>query len=1105
VTAGTTQTATILVTDLVGSTELRVRLGEEQADALRRVHDDLLTAAVTGHGGTVVKGLGDGVLAMFPGAADAVAAAVEIQQEAHRHGRRSPDQELPIRVGLSAGDVTLEDDDCFGTPVIEASRLCASADGGQVLAADLVEALARGRGGHTFRVVGELELKGLPAPVRTVEVPWAPAAGGRGTQPPFPPLLHDAQSVPFVGRPTEVQEITRLWKEALAGERRCVLLAGEPGVGKTRLSGEIARRAHDDGAVVLLGRCDEELGLPFQPFVEALAYFATQTSPLPEDLGRHPGELRRLYPELAGLVPGLAEPTQGDADVERHRLFEATSSWLAAAAEPAGLVLVLDDLHWAGKPTLLLLRHLLRAEEPSRILVIGTYRDTDLDRTHPLSELLADLRRSPGVERFPLAGFTTEEVEAFVAAAAGEELDDAKRALAAAVHAETEGNAFFVGEVLRHLAESGAIVQRDGVWQAAVDLEDMAIPEGVREVIGRRVSRLPDAVNDVLRWASVIGRDVDFAVLVDLVDGDEDDVLEALDVAIDARLVEETGAGRHRFVHALVRSTLLEEVRTTRRVRMHLKIGESIERRRPEDVTALAHHFAEAATAGGLDRALEYNARAGAQALDRAAFDEAAGFYRRALDLLEDTETEDPVLRIDLLIGLGMAQRAAGGGEHEATLLEAAERARALGDGIRMADALLATYRGWGSIAFAVNEPFVGRIRTALDLLGDDQDDLARRVPLLLTLVLELLNDPAYDPWTPLDQALVGAERLGSSELAARVFGARLHVRSDLASRVGPDDAYSLEAYERDLDALEATLAEVGDVDPWMNAFGPNHRTQVALRRGDVGEAARCVEDWRAAAGRSGMIVNQWVAAFHGAAIRLYTGQHDEAEELIDQATALGRAAGEPDVEQYWGNQMLFLRRQQGRPQEMIEIAESVVAGQPVGWGEWCAALALLQSEAERTDDARRSFGAAMVAHGDPRHRPFMPTAVTLAHVAADLDAVESADLLVDQILPVSGQVVGWISLASLGPADLALGRLYLIQGRTEDAAAALVASAELCERGGLRPFLAQTRLAQGEVARAQGDEAAAGAFFAQAVEVAEAGDFRTTLHRARSALDALG
>lgn len=350
----------------------------------------------------------------------------------------------------------------------------AAADGGQVLAADLVEAPARGRGGHEYRPVGELALKGLPEPVRTVEVVWVPATAGPGaTAPPFPPLLHDERSISFVGRPDAVEQLTALWKEAATGQRRCALLAGEP--------------------------------------------------------------------------------VHGDPQVERHRMFEATTSWLAAAAEPAGLVLVLDDLHWAGKPTLLPLRHLLRSPDLGRALVIGTYRDTDLDRTHPLGELLADLRREPGVERLSLAGLTGEEVEAFLVAASGEELDDDKRALAAAVHAETEGNAFFVGEVLRHLAESGAIVQRDGRWQAVVALDDMAIPEGVREVIGRRVSRLSGPVNDVLRWAAVVGRDVEFGVLADVVEGSEDDLLGALDEAVDACLVEEVGADRYRFVHALVR------------------------------------------------------------------------------------------------------------------------------------------------------------------------------------------------------------------------------------------------------------------------------------------------------------------------------------------------------------------------------------------------------------------------------------------------------------------------------------------------------------------------------------------------------------------------
>ena len=334
------------------------------------------------------------------------------------------------------------------------------------------------------------------------------------------------------------------------------------------------------------------------------------------------------------------------------------------------------------------------------------------------------------------------------------------------------------------------------------------------------------------------------------------------------------------------------------------------------------------------------------------------------------------------------------------------------------------------------------------------------------------------------------------------MLGGRLQLRSDLAQRVGSGDGYSFEAYNRDIHALEEATDDRDD--PRSDGLALSHRLQLASRRGEVMAAARYVEQMSELAARSGRIVEQWTAAFFTAGNRLYGGDHDEAEALIEAAAALGRAAGEPDVEQYWGNQMLFLRRQQGRPEEMIDIAEAVVAAEPVGWGAWCAALALLQSEAGQADDARRSFDRALSAHGASDHRPFVPTAATLAHVAADLGVVEAVAGLVDQLAPLSGQMVGWTVLASLGPADLALGRLYLLEGRTDDAATALAASADLCEQGGLRPFLAQTRLAQGEVAAAQGDDAAARAFVTQALELAEAGDFRTTVRRARAALDAL-
>jgi class 3 adenylate cyclase len=263
-------TRSVLFTDLVGSTELRVRLGEEAADALRRTHDALLSDAITRHGGSVVKGLGDGVMATFESAADGVAAAVAVQQAADAHGRRQPSEAIGVRVGLSIGDVSTEEGDVFGVPVVEAARLCAAATGGEILAAELVRALARGRGGFAFEPMGDLELKGLAEPVPACRVLWEPLlerAEASGAAVPIPAPLAGALTTVYVGRDELRARLAEEWQAARTGAPRTVLLAGEPGVGKTRTAAELSRAAFADGALVLFGRCDEDLGVPYQPFV----------------------------------------------------------------------------------------------------------------------------------------------------------------------------------------------------------------------------------------------------------------------------------------------------------------------------------------------------------------------------------------------------------------------------------------------------------------------------------------------------------------------------------------------------------------------------------------------------------------------------------------------------------------------------------------------------------------------------------------------------------------------------------------------------------------------------------------------------------------------
>ena len=357
-------TVTVVFTDLVDSTSLRQDLGDDRADEIRREHDQIVRRATSEHGGTEVKALGDGFMLSFHAAAEAVAAAIAVQQGVAQFARRSA-VPVSVRIGASAGDVVWEDGDCFGTPVVEASRLCDFAVGKQIVVSDVVRLLAGSRGDHHFSPIGPVDLKGLSSSVSASEVAWeAPADEGIA----LPGALRAGENRRFVGRVAARDQLTSAWKDVATGARRVALISGEPGVGKTRLAAEVARAAHTEGATVLYGRCDEELGVPYQPFFEALRPYVGACSPdeLAEQVAPHGGDLARLLPQIAERVPDLPDPLRADPETERFRLFEAITSFLTRMGSAHAVVLVLDDLHWAAKPTLLLLRHLATAERLRR-------------------------------------------------------------------------------------------------------------------------------------------------------------------------------------------------------------------------------------------------------------------------------------------------------------------------------------------------------------------------------------------------------------------------------------------------------------------------------------------------------------------------------------------------------------------------------------------------------------------------------------------------------------------------------------------------------------------------------------------------------------------
>jgi class 3 adenylate cyclase/tetratricopeptide (TPR) repeat protein len=939
-------TLSVLFTDLVGSTESRARLGEDAADRLRRTHDELLTHAVNRCGGSVVKGLGDGILATFASAADAVAAAVAIQQAADSHGRRHPDQPLSVRVGVSVGDVSVEEQDVFGAPVVEASRLCASATGSEILVADLVRALSRGRGGFIFEPVGDLELKGIAEPVPACRVAWPPldeVPPGVETVP-LPSLLVAGETTGYVGRALVLQRLAGAWASAEAGGVRVVLLAGEPGIGKTRTAAEAARVAYREGALVLYGRCDEDLAVPYQPFVEALDWYSAHAgTPL---LGRLPGELRRLLPELATRITRLPPSVATDPRSEEHRLFEAVTSWLVEVSRVSGLVLVVDDLHWAEKATLLLLLHLLRAAtategDPARLLIIGNYRDTDIDRTHPLSGLVSDLRRLPGVERVPLDGLTAEEITAFIETAAGHELDEPAQLLAVALHAETEGNPFFIGEVLRHLVETGQVRRVGDRWVVAVDPEHLAVPEGVRDVVGRRLSRLSENANAVLSVAAVLGRDVELEVLLPLVDAGENAVLDALDEAVRARLLEEMGPDRYRFGHALVRSTLYDELSATRRRRLHRRVADVLEKIRPDDVVALSYHAIEGGPEGGdVSRAVRYTIAAGDQALAGRAAAEAEARYRQALELLEDAGDDESLLALMAVVGLGEAERDQAKPAFRETLLAASRRALAAGHTDLLVRAVLANHRGVASVAGGTDTERVELIEAALAETGDEP------TPERARLLANLAGEVAYSRSEPervglADEAEALARSLGDPTLVAWVI-----TRSGFGLFT-PRRWRTLPAR-----LAEATELADGSGDPSLRVQARFWWSGALLTAGEATRARQLLEEAEQIAEVDGSPLLVWEVRSYLAHHLAMAGDLAGAEAAAQASLEAGLALREPDAHVWWAAILAVVAwcRRQAEP---LADATAAFADQYPEAPEWRWSQIMWLAMAGRVAEAR--------------------------------------------------------------------------------------------------------------------------------------------------------
>lgn len=1038
---------TLLFTDIVASTAHLDRLGDDDYEQLRRTHFRLLREAVTANGGEEVKNLGDGLFVTFTSTLQAVESAVAMQQAIHRHNR-SASPPLEIRIGLNVGEPIQAESDYFGTPVVVAQRLCQNAAGGQILASALVRDLVGTRGDFHMREIGPQHLKGISQPHPTVEIAWTSA-------PPTPlpaPLRTGAGSF-FVERDQELEVLDRAWKAVQAGAGRAVLIAGEPGIGKSSLASEVARRASDAGARVLFGRCDEGLAVPYQPFLEALTSLVATTTPevLRHQAGHKIGELVRLLPDLAQQLTDLPPPVRADAETERYQLFQAVAELLSGACEDQPLVLVLDDLHWAAKPTLLLLHHVLTTSAHASMLVIGTYRDTEVDRVHPLSESLDALLKA-GAERIRLRGLDLAGVAAFMQASAGTALLDERAVdLVGALHEQTQGNPFFIGALLAHLVESGAVFEEDGRWTAppGVGVGELGLPEGLKAVVTRRLSRLSEPSNRALRVAAVVGAAFRVDIVERACDLELDPLIEALDEALHAGLLVEAPGG-YAFAHALIRQTILDELTAPRRMRLHRRIGEAIEALPAADrhLEALALHFAQASLDGQAEKAADYALAAAQRALAGIAYEQAMTILADGIAALDLADPPDHARRATLALVLSRAAYLVGDLDTQRkAALAAARDARTCGSAAQLAEAAIA-HNGRGSIeALARDEVYEALCQEALAALGDSGPELRARLLSLFAW---------YQAWhqdkhgqgriaeSMAEEALALARQTNDDETLATALDASWFV---LAGSGRADERLALaEEYVAVAHASESAVAASRS----LMIRGATRLEQGDLAGFDADRAAsNQIEEANALFG---------ARADYQTAMRLMVdGRFEEAEAAVHAFHA--NASGYPNRDEIFAIQLFAIHRELGSA-DIVPLLESAFASHPE-LAATRAILAIASVDAGKVDAARHHLEA--LTAGDlaavPRNHTMTGVLAWCAEVAATIGDAEAAGALYRALEPHAGQVlVPGQCVLCLGAADRYLGMLAAADRRWDEAEAHYRDALALEERIQSPPHLARTR-----------------------------------------------
>ncbi len=1082
--------------------------GDERAtlvtlDAARAV----FRAQIESHQGRVIDMAGDSVLAVFDTATGAVGAALEVQQSlAAKDVDAEPDLRMRFRIGVHLGDVIeKQDGTVYGDGVNVAARLQALAEPGGVVVSDAVRGVVVGRVDARFADKGEKQLKNIAKSIRAFVVLAGSdlAAEAAATDSNETRALASA-SVPlranvtdanadghsarrsslrpaglFVGRNAEVAQLTKALQSARKGFGRVVLLAGSGGMGKTRLTQQLAVQAEQSGTTVLWGRCLEEAGAPaYWPWRQLIRSYLRGVGD--EDAAQAFGS---GLADIASIVPEVAEhfdlrtsaAPAGDSSQSRFRLFDAIAAFWRRAAKRAPLVLIFEDLHWADPTSLRLFAFLAAELEDSAILVVGTYRDTELSRQHPLFETLSDLARSSVCQRIELTGLSMRETEELMVAAGG----GAPTAnFVSAMHARTEGHPLFLEETLRYMIDAHA---PQGLDSAADDSRWLTkIPTGVREVIGKRLNRLSVPAVRLLSVAACIGRDFNLHLLAQLeADKSEDELLQALEEALSEHLIEATPETQQfRFGHALIRETLYDEMLGVRRSRLHLRIGEMLEQRHGDaDATLwpqLAYHFSEAGPGPAAARALHYSQRAAGHAAKLLAFEEAARLYRMALQLLQRHFGDDTTTRCEVLLALGDAELWFGAPETaRASYQQAAELARHGGSTARFAKAAL----GFCISNTQASQSGEAAVALLLEAIALQQSNDPMRVELISQLcVAYVYCDRAEEAMEAHRRAVALARQIGDMRSLSTALG------SIVTAGYWPELLQ-----QRVAAANEAwAIAEELDIPERIVVLLAFYLCDL-VRAGDVSRLARVCE--------RGLWLTEQRCAYHWlslchqmkALVAIGEGRFDDAEASAMRAMEAGRRVGEDKAVGAYGMLMFCLRREQGRLREALPMLQQFILDTPRA-NHWSPGLALLYAELDKREECQAEFD------GLPWERASRPptdggtmTIVTFAaEVCVYLCDAKRAALLYRLLQGHRGaNLLADASGPCLGSTDRLLGSLATVLKKWDLAQSHFEAALAMDAQTGWRVWLAHSRYRYAVMLRmrdAPGDADRARALLADAV-----------------------